>query len=642
MRLIKIGIGNVNPTVGAFRKNVDHIVAQARAMAAQGCQIAVFGELSISGYPCEDLVQWASFVDQQGVELERLARELNTEKTSTMAVVVGLTVPLDGNLYNVAALIAQGQVVGLVPKENLPDYNVFYEGRTVTPGMIGMHETLGEIRIGDMIFELGFGKMALEVCEDIWRSDGPMVRRAFSGAELIVNISASPFRIGVVDTRREMIATRACDNTATVVYVNLVGAQDALVFDGGGYVNQCGRMMLEVTRGHVGFETCVVDLDRVRRVRNENTTWRRSRQQFLTSHKAVPLVSDPGLHEVARPNNDLPYPVPAHKNFFLPKPEEKPVSARERYFQDLTMVIAMATWDYFEKSGAFKRFLIALSGGKDSCLTLLLAHRAVCGQADRRGLEGESRAAFVKDMIWCVDMPSRHNSMDTRGITEKICEELGVTLVVSPIQQAVEKEREALKATLCVEMLGRQVEQNIQARVRGERMWNLTNELGGLWLQTSNMSEKAVGYTTIGGDMMGTYGLIANLPKTVVIEFIRWWYEKTGLWVLSVLDTTTASAELEANQSDEADLMPFPVLDACFALFVGEKMTIQEVRHVIQQMWPEEPRIPEWVDRFARLFLNSIFKWVQTPLAVHLGGLDLDRERALQLPVIQDRSWLQE
>ncbi len=641
MRLIKVGIGNVNPKVGAFQKNVEQILTQARAMAAEGCQVAAFGELSVAGYPCEDLVQWASFVDQQGAHLERLVRELSTDGIRSMAVVVGLTVPLDGNLYNVAALIVDGRIVGFVPKENLPDYNVFYEGRTVSPGTIGMRETINEIPIGDMIFELGFGKLALEVCEDIWRPDGPMVRRAFSGAELIVNISASPFRLGVVNTRREMIATRANDNCATVLYVNLVGAQDALVFDGGGSVNQCGRSVLQARRGRLGFETCVVDLDRVRRIRNENTTWRRSRQQYLALHQAVPVVSDAALRLAALPNNDLPYPIPQHRNFFLPTPEDKPVTPRDNYFQDLTMVITMAAWDYFEKSGAFKRFLIALSGGKDSCLTLLLVHQAVCDEADRRGLDGAFRSAFIKDMILCVDMPSQHNSDETRGITRTICENLGVTLIVSPIQEAVEKEHEALKATLGVDTLGRRVKQNIQARVRGERMWNLANEVDGLWLQTSNMSEKAVGYTTIGGDMMGAYGLIANLPKTVVIEFIRWWYEKTGLWVLSVLDTTTASAELEANQSDEADLMPFPVLDACFALFVGEKMAIQEVRHVIQQMWPQESRVPEWVDRFAQLFLNSIFKWVQTPLAVHLGGLDLDRERALQLPVVQDRSWLQ-
>ncbi|MBI4437845.1 NAD(+) synthase [Candidatus Uhrbacteria bacterium] len=639
MRLVQIGIGNVNPTVGAFRKNVDAILGQAHDMAQTGCQIAAFGELSVSGYPCEDLVQWSSFVDQQGVELERLARTLGESVTKDMAVVVGLTVPLDGHLYNVAALLADGRVVGLVPKENLPDYNVFYEGRTVTSGSIGMRESVGAIPIGDMIFELGFGKLALEVCEDLWRPDGPMVRRAFSGAEVVVNISASPFHIGITNTRREMIATRASDNCATVVYANLVGAQDSLVFDGGGCVNQCGRLCMDATRGRVGWEACVVDLDRVRRMRNENTTWRRSAQQYLALHKRTALITDDALKAVAVPDSSLPYPAPAHKSFFLPE-SEKPTSARDRYFEDLALVIPLAAWDYFEKSGAFKRFLIALSGGKDSCLTLLLVHRAVEQEAARRGLVGEERSAFLREMIWCVDMPSVHNSQETRSISRRVCDDLGVTLLVSPIHEAVQQERAALMATLNTQTLSPQVEQNIQARVRGERMWNLANECQGLWLQTSNMSEKAVGYTTIGGDMMGAYGLIANLPKTVVIEFLRWWYEKTGLWILSVLDTSTASAELQDGQSDENDLMPFPILDACFALFVGEKMTIEEVKVVLQQMWSDEPRIPEWVDRFARLFLNSIFKWVQTPLCAHLGSLDLDRERALQLPVVQDRSWM--
>lgn len=652
MRLVKIALGNVDPTVGAFKSNVDQILAQVREMAATGCHVAAFGELSISGYPCEDTVQWSSFVDKQGRELDRLVGVLGQESLTDLVVIVGLTVYLDGELYNCTAVIAGGNIVGLVPKENLPDYSVFYEGRTISPGIIGMHSQIRDIPIGDIIFEFSFGKLAVEVCEDIWRSDGPMVRRCYSGAEIVVNISASPFRLGARGTRREMISTRAGDNCATVVYVNLVGAQDSLVFEGGGYLNQCGRMILETERGRVGWQAQVVDLDRVRRIRMENTTWRRARHEHLLTRGSVRILKE-GIDNIAKPDNSLPYPIPASRNFFMNFDASPPKSARDEYFEDLEMAIGLAAMGYFRKTRAFKRFLIALSGGKDSVLTLLLTNKAVSKEADRQGLTGEDRAAFIRDMIWCIDLPSKHNTSTTRSITERICEDLGVTLKVSPIQDEVESERRSMMQVLSTTTLSRRVEQNIQARVRGERMQNLANELEGLWLQTSNMSEKAVGYTTVGGDMMGGYGLIANLPKTVVIEFIRWYWEKLGLQVLKDLLESKASAELEENQEDERDLMPFPVLDASFALFVGEKMSALEVLQVLRQMWTEEEFVTMdlhytqdtlvvWIKRFIRLFFQSIHKWVQTPLSVHLGNLDLERERALQLPVVQDRSWAEE
>jgi NAD+ synthase (glutamine-hydrolysing) len=186
--------------------------------------------------------------------------------------------------------------------------------------------------------------------------------------------------------------------------------------------------------------------------------------------------------------------------------------------------------------------------------------------------------------------------------------------------------------------------QNIQARIRGKRMWDWSNATGGMWLQTGNMSEKAVGYTTIGGDMMGAYSLLGNAPKTVIIELIKHLnYTTFNSDALNRLTASTASAELAEDQADEEDLMPFSVLDACYALFVGEKMTPEEVVYVIIQMFPDyKPgQIEEWVARFVKLFRQSIFKWVQAPESVHLGSLDLDRERALQLPVVQSAEWLQ-
>jgi NAD+ synthase (glutamine-hydrolysing) len=183
--------------------------------------------------------------------------------------------------------------------------------------------------------------------------------------------------------------------------------------------------------------------------------------------------------------------------------------------------------------------------------------------------------------------------------------------------------------------------QNVQARVRAERMWTWSNCAAGLVLQTSNMSEKAVGYTTIGGDLEGALAVVANLPKTVVNYLLDYLYEATRWEGIRLTLVKPASAELAEDMEDEKDLMPFPVLDACFALYAGEKMSSEELNVAVRAMFPEHDpaRIDAWTSRFARLFTQSIYKWVQAPLALHVGNLDLDRERALQLPVVQRNQW---
>jgi NAD+ synthase (glutamine-hydrolysing) len=490
------------------------------------------------------------------------------------------------------------------------------------------------VPFGDLLFRFPFGTLAVEVCEDLWVPDGPSLRRAASGAEIMVNVSASPFRGGVVETRRELIATRAADHEVTLVYVNQFGGQDSLVFDGGGYVNQNGRMMFEAERWREGWSSVMVDVDRTRRRRRENTTYRAHAEAYLETHEAVRTL------EVPLPGYEAPssgFPTPRSKNFFVPEPTSEVL-----WYEDLLAAMKTGLAGYFEKTGAFDRMGIALSGGKDSALTLLLAW----SYARERGLD-------PKEFIHCFSMPTRFNSEKTKGIARKLAEELGVTFREIPIGEAFEREVKAAEAMLPPgETLPRLARQNIQARIRGMRMWNWANASRGMWLQTGNMSEKAVGYTTVGGDLMGAYSLLGNLPKTIVIRLLDYLREKHRFEALEELMKTEASAELEEDQEDERDLMPFPVLDACFALFAGEKMMPAELYRAIRAMWTDDElrrmrpdyrsgMLKEWVKRFCRLFVGSIFKWVQAPQAVHLGALDLDRERALQLPVVQSPEWLE-
>jgi NAD+ synthase (glutamine-hydrolysing) len=642
MRLIRIGLANLDPTVGALESNIARLIARAHELADRKCTIACFPEQAISGYPAEDCVQWRTFVAAQWRALARFAAETASART---VFVLGLTVEDTGSLYNCAAVVCGGEVLGVVPKEKLPTYGVFYEARTLSAGIPYRVTAVQGTPFGDLVFRFRFGTIAVEICEDIWSPDGPMRRRAYAGAELVVNISASPFRSGIVETRREMISTRAADNAAAVVYVNQVGGNDSLVFDGGGYVNEGGRMLFEAPRWREGVSTVDVDLDRVARQRRENTTWRVDRETHLRAGREVRTVERADGPDANDP--EYRFPTPSSRSFFIP-PEPDGRGARRAYFEDLILAMETGLDGYFRKTGAFTRVAIALSGGKDSGLTLLLTH----DYFRRRGVER------LDEVIHCVSLPTRFNSDQTRSIARELCAALGVSFREVPIEKQVEAQ-----AQLAREMSGADgplppmAAQNVQARVRGAAMWNWTNAVPGtMWLQTGNMSEKAVGYTTVGGDLMGAYSLIGNLPKSVVSELLRFMYDTMPAYRLPALERLIASrpsAELAPDQEDEKDLMPFAVLDTCYALFAGEKMSPSEVLRVVRTMWSDEELaamhagyrpglLDEWVRRFVRLFRASIFKWVQAPQTVHLGGLDLDRERALQLPVVQSPEWLDE
>lgn len=636
MRLVKIAIASVNSTVGAVRSNVDRCVRLARSMADDGATVALFPEQVVGGYAAEDLVQWRGFVATQRRELDRFARE-----TADLgaAFVIGVTVGIGGDLFNCGALVHRGRLLGLSPKEKLPTYNIFYEGRTFSRGAPYLALDAGGVLCGDRIYEMDFGTLAIEVCEDIWSPDGPMRRRCYSGAELVLNLSASPFRAGVTSTRREMIATRAADNQCTVAYANLVGGNDGLVFDGGGYVNQNGRPMLDAPRFVEGFASTVVDLDRTTRCRREASTWRNDLEHFRREHALVPCLRVEGA---TADRSRLAYPAPpAGTTYFLPTAEPRAISPRDELLDDFYEALALAVADYYRKTAGFSCIGLALSGGRDSLLTLLVAWRAA--QIIHQDLAPDALAAKMKSALHTFYMPTRFSSDATRGAAAQIARDLGASFTVLPIEEAFDRELAATRA-----MLGEGgppptalTEQNVQARIRGQRMWNWSNTSGALFLQTGNMSEKALGYTTVGGDLEGAFSVIANLPKTVVIALIDRLYRRFRFEGIAMTLGTTAGPELAANQSGEEELMPFEVLDACLHLYGAEKLAADEVARALTSIFPA--RDPEllagWAEKFARLFNRSIFKWVQSPLAVHVGSLDLDRERALQLPVVQRREW---
>ena len=622
MRLAKLAVASLSPTVGAVRSNVSRLIAVANEMADGNVTIGAFPEQVVGGYPPEDLVQWPGFLAGQRDELERFAKE--TAKAPTVYV-IGVAVSVSGQIYNAAAVVHRGKIVGLVPKEKLPTYNVFYEARTFSRGGPGLALDAGGIPLGDYRFLFDFGDVAVEVCEDAWSPDGPMRRRCYSGSEIIVNVSSSPYRMGVDSTRREMLATRAADNQVVLLYANAVGGQDGLIYDGGGFIFQNGRLVLEAPRFSEGWWSSVVDLDRTRRLRIENTTFRSDCETFRIEEPMVPAIRVTG--GTSDPSS-LSYPAPEGGSFFLPASRGPMADPRDRALDDLFEALAIGLKSYYEKTGAFKSLGIALSGGRDSMLTLLVAWRAA--QLIKGGV---SIAAFY--------MPSRHSGGDTKQAALVLAEELGVTLKTIPIDEATDREVEATVAMLGGDQPTELTRQNVQARIRGQRMWNWANSSGALFLQTGDMSEKAVGYTTIGGDLEGALSVIANVPKTVVIALLERLENRFGFKGVSATLHTNPGPELADKQVAEHELMPFPILDACLHLYAGEKMSPDDVAGALKSLFPNYPadQLTKWAERFTTLFSQSIYKWVQSPMSLHVGSLDLDRERALQMPIVQRNEW---
>jgi NAD+ synthase (glutamine-hydrolysing) len=458
-----------------------------------------------------------------------------------------------------------------------------------------------------------------------------MRRRCFSGAEVVVNISASPYRVGIDSTRREMLATRSSDNRAVLVYANQVGSQDGLVFDGGGFVFESGRPILTSPRFREGMWHCVVDLDRTRRLRREDTTWRSDAAAFLRDSVRVPVIDS---QATTGDRSSLPYPPPpAGGNYFIPGDTTPAASPRDLLLDELLEVLSLGVADYFRKAGRFTGIGIALSGGRDSLLALLVAWLA-----GRRAEDEPDRDPIP---IRAFYMPSRFSLGATRDAARAICDEIDVPLVELPIEDAIDREADAARAMLGGEQPSAITMQNIQARLRAARMWNWSNSAGALFLQTGDMSEKAVGYTTIGGDLEGALSPIANVPKTVVIALLERLHERFGLRGIRMTLDTDPGPELAEDQSAEDELMPFEILDACLYLYAGEKLSEDELAVVLPGLFPDVPAdaLRTHAHRFVTMFTRSIYKWVQAPLSLHVGTLDLERERALQIPVVHDSDW---
>lgn len=528
MRMLRVALAQINATVGALDANTDRIIAGIRRAEEAQADIVAFPELAITGYPPEDLVLKPEFIADNLAALDRIAREVG-ETTA----VVGF-VDSDGtDIFNAAAVLQQGRVIGCHRKFHLPNYSVFDEQRYFRAGTQWSVYTVRGARVG------------FTICEDIWFPIGPGTLQAIAGAEVIVNINASPYRHGKHEERYRMVATRASDELTYVCYLNLVGGQDELLFEGASMV--CDPSGTRIAQGRFFEEDFIVadlDIDAVFSARLRDT---RRRQSDLAAISSGTVRGEMVETPLAQPLSGGRPPCEPHS---FPAPEP---------LAEIYDALVLGTRDYVHKSG-FSRVVVGLSGGIDSSLTAAIA-------VDALGAEN----------VLGVSMPSRFSSAGSRDDAAQLAHNLRIPCRTVPIKPAFEAYLAMLAPVFAprgwsTEGEGWDItEENLQARIRGNLLMAITNKEGSLVLTTGNKSEMAVGYSTLYGDLAGGFAVLKDVFKTTVFELCRWKNRETGREIIppAVIDKPP-SAELRAEQRDEDSLPPYPILDAILKLYVED------------------------------------------------------------------------
>ena len=521
MRNLRLALAQINPTVGDLDGNAGKIIDRIEQAEQLGTDLVAFTELAITGYPPEDLVLRRGFIEANLAALQRV-REATSGKHIT--AVVGFA-DYDDDVFNAAAVVHDGEIAGVYRKHYLPNYGVFDEARYFRPGT------------QSPIFRVAGTLVGVTVCEDIWYSSGPMQTQCLAGAEVIVNINGSPFHAGKLRQRQQMLATRAADNAVITAYCNMVGGQDALIFDGGSLIyGPRGERVAAAPLFSEHLLAVDLDVETVSQVRLHDPRLRRlsqtNEQTFEVSNAAT--VSLPALPEPAAPPD---------------------LGEVEQVFEALVL----GTRDYVRKTG-FEQVVIALSGGIDSTLTAVIAVEAL-------GAEN----------VVGISMPSRYSSDGSVTDAQALADNLGIRLETLPIEGPFQAYLDTLHPVFS-DRPPDVAEENLQARVRGAMIMALSNKFGWLVLTTSNKSESATGYTTLYGDMTGGLAVIQDVPKTLVYELSRFANERAGraLIPVEVLEKPP-SAELRPDQLDEESLMPYERLDPILQAFVEEDKGLDEI-----------------------------------------------------------------
>jgi NAD+ synthase (glutamine-hydrolysing) len=572
MRILRVALVQMNATVGDLKGNGDKIIAGVRRAVEIGADVVAFPELAITGYPPEDLVLKPEFIADNLRELDRVAAEVGD-----ITAVVGF-VDSDGtDIYDAAAVIQQGERIGVHHKVKLPNYSVFDEQRYFRAGEEWSVYTIRGVKVG------------ITICEDIWYPTGPATFQAtVGGAEVILSINASPYNCGKHRQRTNMVSTRATDTLAYFCYPNMVGGQDELLFEGASIV--CDHRGEVVAQGQFFEEDFIVvdlDADAVYSARLHDIRHRQSDlpRENLEGGMCTTLLAEPITREL-RPQTDHLCRVPGR-------------------LEEIYQALVLGTRDYVRKNGGNHVF-IGLSGGIDSSLVAAIAVDAL-GASNVTG----------------ISMPSRYSSEGSKTDAARVAENLGIRCLTVPIEEAYS----AYLQTLGTVFAGKEpdiTEENLQARIRGNILMAMTNKFGGLVLTTGNKSEMAVGYSTLYGDLAGGFAVLKDVFKTVVFELVGWKNESAEREVIppSVIEKPP-SAELRENQRDDDSLPPYPVLDEILKLYVEEDRSTTDIVALGFDA--------ETVTRVVNLVEHSEYKRRQAPPGPKITTRNFGKDRRLPI-----------
>ena len=569
MTVLRVALAQLNPTVGDFDGNLAKLVEAYDDAAAEGCDVVAFPELSTTGYPPEDLVLKPGFVADNRAALDTFAA-----RTGECVAVVGF-VDQDRDLYNAAAVCVGGEIVGIYHKRLLPNNAVFDEQRYF---MAGYESDPLEL------FVIGGVKVGISICEDIWSPFGPLAEQAAAGAEVNININGSPFRAEKDLVREQLVSTRAADSHCAVVYVNQVGGQDELVFDGGSFVMDHEGALLARAPQFVE-DLMIVDVP-VPPVYRKRLLDPRGR----ATEALLPTVEVSATPRRATSSSQS-----------LATPIAEPLGADKELYDALVL----GTRDYCGKNG-FSDVVIGLSGGIDSTIVACIA-------ADALGPEH----------VHGVSMPSRYSSDHSKSDAALLAENLGIDFRTISIEPAFTAYQEMLSGAFAGREVGLTYE-NIQSRCRGQLLMALSNEFGWMVLTTGNKSEMAVGYFTIYGDSVGGYAMIKDVLKLRVYELCRYVNKAAGREVIPVdVITKPPSAELRPDQRDDDSLPPYEVLDPILELYVEQDRTATEI---IELGYDEA-----MVRRVTRLVDIAEYKRRQCPPGVRVTNKAFGKDRRLPI-----------
>ena len=637
---IKVASASLNQTPLDWAGNQRRIEEAIGAARAEGVSLLVLPELCTTGYGCEDAFLGPDVAKRAWAMLMALAPQ-----TGGMVVSIGVPVRRRGGLYNTACVVADGRIAGFAAKEHLAGEGLHYEPRWFKPWpnhqVVALEHDGESYPFGDVFFDFAGVRIGFEICEDAWVAQR---RGALDGhaMDIIVNPSASHFAFGKNAVRERLVLEGSRSMAVGYVYANLLGNEAGrVIYDGGCYIAQNGRMLAQsprLTFDEFVLTSAVVDVEASR-----------TEQVRTTSFQAD--STDPGAKRIS-----VDFEIPR-----VPMARSEPSIAaweqgKRHKEEELMRALTLALFDYLRKSRS-RGFVLSISGGADSaataCLIALMVDRAL-GElgaerfAEKVGLDPRPSARdWVAQLLCCAYQPTDNSGEVTRSAATAVAEALGATFYILDVQDIVDSYERLISDAVGRPLTWEEDDitlQNIQARARGPSVWMLANMRGALLLSTSNRSEAAVGYATMDGDTCGGLSPIAGIDKAFLRHWLRW-LETDGpvgmqpIPALHAVNIQTPTAELRpkgSEQTDEGDLMPYPVLDVIERLAIGDKLPPADCLEILKSEFgdQDEDTLRDWVRRFFQLWSRNQWKRERYAPSFHVDDKNLDPKTWCRFPIL--------